>query len=48
MILGGRRVRDPGAMNLITVADVISKLRTAFEQQSSVANLDHNTVTGLV
>lgn len=44
----GRRVRDPGAMSLITVADVISKLRAAFEQQSAGANRARNTVTGLV
>ena len=30
----GRRVRNPDAMNLITVDDVVQKLQAAFERRS--------------
>ena len=44
----GRRVRNPDAMSLIAVSDVITKLQAAFEQQSVVVNRKPNAVTGLV
>ena len=44
----GRRVRNPDAMNLITVADVRPKLRAAFEQQSVAASRVPDAATGLV
>ncbi len=44
----GRRVRNPDAMNLITVADVTVKLRAAFEQQSAAVSGVPDAVTGLV
>ncbi len=44
----GRRVRNPDAMSLITVADVKMKLRAAFEQQSVVADRGRDAATGSV
>ncbi|MEE8249858.1 MAG: glycosyltransferase family 9 protein, partial [Gammaproteobacteria bacterium] len=44
----GRRVRNPDAMNLITVADVTVKLRAAFEQQSAAVSGVPDEATGLV
>ena len=44
----GRRVRNPDAMSLISVADVQVKLRAAFEQQSVAADRVPDSATGLV
>ncbi len=44
----GRRVRNPDAMSLITVADVIPKLQAAFERPPVLVNRGPNTVSGLV